>query len=297
MGKQPNLFPDELDQFGALSALVKAIRLRKPLDALIWLHLLSQAWQNTRFRAQRRVLIGAAEDCMSIPVMRAVSDWYNSPSRHNLHAASREVLRIIKSPNWYATDRGRAYIRRWREVELLPNPFRREAPDSLFQILEDAIRSGASIQAMHAFFAINEKKDWNRQTLAHLLNRFALEFANTSACALAELFNTNCRSLWNDTNYSGLALDALLGGPLDEDTNPIIAESELVQLIANTRHSLSQGVTIPEWARDGIHCSGKDPRFSGLWEYMAASCNAYEHYGRLDPEDVWSPEFFEPKHV
>lgn len=255
-------------------------------------------------RAQRRILIGAAEDNLSIPVMQSVSDWYNSRRRFNFEAASLEVpfsyhldsQLVCRSP-WPGIHPPRAAI------ECLPNPFLKQSESVLFQILEDAVRRHSTVRAFQSFWAIHEVKGWNREGMADLLNRLALEFDIPDALALSDLYQANWKSLWNDINYSGLALDVLLAGPLSQReqhfgpefpdymqlTTPILHLNRyLLQLTARIKNLLGESLTVPDWALDGIHCGGNDPRFSGLWEHMARACDAYEFYGRLDPDDDWS---------
>ncbi|MRS04443.1 hypothetical protein EG832_14685 [bacterium] len=62
----------------AMSAFIKAIRLRFTEDAVYWLHYLN-ALPNQRYRICRRILLATGEDNLSIPVMhhasKFLSDW------------------------------------------------------------------------------------------------------------------------------------------------------------------------------------------------------------------------------
>jgi hypothetical protein len=49
---------------------------------------------------------------------------------------------------------------------------------------------------------------------------------------------------------------------------------------------------IPSWATDGIHCAGKDPRYAGLLQNMYAVCLCFSHYGNIEPENRFLPEFY-----
>jgi len=222
--------------------------------------------------------------------MRSVSGWFNSPARFDFNSAVREAMRIMKTPNWFATDRGRTYMRRWRQAELAENPFSAESEEVLFQALEGAVRNRTLIRAMHAFNALYEKKDWNHLALAQLLIRLGVETDNAPALALAELFEANLRHLWTDTNYSGQALYVLMAGPLGDEHEDVIIDFDPVKLAAKTTHFQSLTLTVPDWAKDGVRCSGKDARFSGVLQHMARACDAYEYFGRLDPDtnDDWS---------
>lgn len=288
MGKQAKLFNDGFSESAALSALVKSIRLRRSTDAAIWLFTLWQSGPSARSRSQRRILVSAAEDNLSIPVMRSASDWYNSRNRFDLQSAMRELLRITKTQNWYATESGRSYIRKWHDIGNQANPYVGKHPDCILHALDVAIRDKAPAQAIQAFNALYEAKDWNRWELANLLTRLALEQDNRPALAIAELFEENLRHLWNDGNYSGQALYTLIVGPIGNDAAPSVEDSEVLTSFANIRQSMSHGVTVPSWARDGIHLPGSDPRFAGSLKRMSEACTVFEILGRLDPQDDWS---------
>lgn len=285
MGKQAKLFNDGFSESAALSALVKSIRLRRSTDAAIWLFTLWQSGPSARSRSQRRILVSAAEDNLSIPVMRSASDWYNSRNRFDLLSAMRELLRITKTQNWYATESGRSYIRKWHDFEKQENPYVGKHQDCLLRVMEMAIRDKALDTAIQAFNALYQAKDWSRWEFANLLTRIALEKDNRPALAIAELFEENHRHLWNDGNYSGQALYSLINGRIQEDVTPEIKDAEVLQLIAQARQFPAQGV--PAWCLDGIHLPGHDPRFSGSLKHMAIACTAFETLGRLDPNDVW----------
>ncbi len=285
MGKQAKLFNDGFNESAALSALVKSIRLRRPADAAIWLFTLWQAGPSARSRAQRRILVSAAEDNLSIPVMRSVSDWYNSRNRFDLQSAMRELLRITKTQNWYATESGRSYIRKWHETEQRANPYVRKHQDCILRVMEMSIRDKALVPAIQAFNALYQAKDWSRWEMANLLTRLALEQDNRPALAIAELFEENHRHLWNDGNYSGQALYTLIVGPIGNDAAPSVEDAEVLTSFANIRQTMSQGVTVPSGARDGIHLPGSDPRFAGSLQRMSDACTVFEILGRLDPLD------------
>lgn len=151
--------------------------------------------------------------------------------------------------------------------------------------MEVAIRNKSPAPSIQAFNALYQAKDWNRWELANLLTRLALEQDNRPALAIAELFEENLRHLWNDGNYSGQVLYTLIVGPVGNDTTLSVEDSEVMQLVAFIRQSMSHGVTVPSWARDGIHLPGSDPRFAGSLQRMSDACTVFEILGRLDPQD------------
>lgn len=295
MGKQTSLFGDAGSPANAqLSGFIKSIRLRRTEDAVLWFISLWRSGVTHRERVQRRLLICAAEDNLNVEVMRRLSDWYsNSVARCDLKAAVREILRITDTPNWYATEQGRRYIREWFEAELTKNPHLGKPPDCLLRVIERAVHEKALLSAMHGFNAYYRHRESNHLKLAQLLCRLAIKTDNQPASALAELFEENVRHLWNDTNFSGQTLAVLVGGPIGASMDREVPEDEVVQLIAQALTRLVEPMTVPEWCLDGIHTGGRDPRFAGTIRQMNAMCRAYEYYGRLDPADEFLPEFYE----
>jgi len=294
LGRQAELFAAVNPSASAiLSAFTKSIRLRRAEDATLWFVALWRSGKSNQDRAQRRLLISAGEDCLSIPVMQGISAWYNGSSRFDLHSAIRHVLEISQTPNWYATEAGRRYILHWREAELKGNPYLEKRPDCLLWSIETAVRQRSLLRALHAFNAYYHNETSNRWKLARLLTRLALQFDNLAALAVAEVFEDNVRHIWNDANYSGQALYTLILGHIGEASDPFVSNEAVIQSIVRAEFLLSRGPTVPSWALDGIHCSGSDPRFAGTLKQMCAMCRAYEYYGRLDPADEFLPEFYE----
>ena len=75
------------------------------------------------------------------------------------------------------------------------------------------------------------------------------------------------------------------------DSIELVSESEVIALIDQAREKWKAPKPIPGWCCDGIHCAGSDVRFMGMWPQMFAVCQAFEHYGRIDPSDLWLSEF------
>src|ERR1035438_392312 len=78
--------------------------------------------------------------------------------------------------------------------------------------------------------------------------------------------------------------------PIAEKILPVTA-GECYQLLDKAKERWQNPQPIPRWCCDGVHCAGDDPRFMGMLPQMYAVCKAFEHYGRVDPEDKWLPEF------
>ncbi len=92
---------------------------------------------------------------------------------------------------------------------------------------------------------------------------------------------------------SGQCLYTLLVGPIGEPDEFSVSDSEARQFSAIAKVESRKPLSVPTWALDGMHCEGSDPRFAGSLPHMAAACNAFQHYGRLSPQDTWLDEFYE----
>ena len=88
---------------------MKSIRIRRVEDAVYWLAYLDGFKEKqSRFRTARRLLIGSAEDGLSIPVMEKVREGFvklSNPQSRLLHWVA-EAVRICKLPNWWHPDSG-----------------------------------------------------------------------------------------------------------------------------------------------------------------------------------------------
>lgn len=271
-----------------MSALIKAIRLRRVEMAARYLGYLWGLDSKAKARTRRRILVCSAEDNTSIPVMNRVSDWFRL-ERTDVEHAIREVLRICGTPNWYATPSGRAYIGAWWRAETEHNPYIGKRQDVLQTVIESAVRAHEALQAMQAFNAILSDRGYSRQGLAHCLRSLAVEHKNDFAIRLADIYIQHVSALWRDSNFSGQCLYTILAGPIGPQSDPEPDENQ-VRTLAAQAAAQTTPPDVPPWCLDGIHVHGRDPRFSGAIKHMAAACIAYEHFGRLSPDDVWESD-------
>jgi hypothetical protein len=100
-------------------------------------------------------------------------------------------------------------------------------------------------------------------------------------------------ALSSDNNFLTQAAWMMAGGhsPAAEEFEPVYA-TEVYKLLERARERLRNPKPIPRWCCDGTHSAGDDARFMGVWFHMYAACLAFERYGRLDPEDQWTPDFY-----
>ncbi len=278
----------------AISAFIKSVRLRRPTDSITWFtYLWVQPKEKPRIK--RRCLLIAGEDNISVGVTEKVSDWFGGPRRNSIEAAATEVLRICQTPNWYAQPDGRDYIYAWRIAELSPPDFRRVTLDGLFEVMHSAVKQRDLIPGLAAFNAAYGRRDFRPQLLAKHLLAWASESGNQQAIRLAQVFDRHASTLWLDNNISGQAYYTLIHGGWGEQGVPEVCPETVVQFIQDSIERLQQTpIEAPAYALDGVHTrSGKDSRFAGVVKHMAASCRAYEHFGRLEPTDQWLPEFYD----
>lgn len=246
---------------------------------------------------QRRILISAAEDNISVNVIEAVSNWYgNTASRKDLIQASIEVARICATENWYAQPDGRLYMFAWEKATIEPKLGIPKEYAALLEFLSDAISDCRELDALKAFNRLYENKAFRPKDLANFLLKLSPQSNSNHAKRLVDLYAKNTGALWLDGNLSGQAVFALLNGDFGYATNPTVNENEVLSLLHDAQYKISNGIQIPIFARDGIHTrKGGDPRFAGTVKHMAACCRAYEYFGRLSPDDKWLAQFYEPE--
>lgn len=282
----------------AISAFIKSIRLRLTGEAILWLCYL---WEQPGFksRMQRRILISAAEDNISVNVIEAVSNWYgNTASRKDLIQAVIEVARICATDNWYAQPDGRLYMFAWEKATIEPKFGLPKEYAALLEFLSDAICDCRELDALKAFNRLYENKAFRPKDLANNLLKLSPQSNSSHAQRLVDVYAKNTGALWLDGNLSGQAVFALLNGDFGFATSPIINENEVLSLIHDAQLKISNGIQIPAFARDGIHTrKGGDVRFAGTVKQMAACCRAYEYFGRLSQDDKWLAQFYEQELV
>lgn len=288
--------PATLNVSEAMSAFIKSIRLRRTDEAIVWLRYL---WyqQGLKARLQRRILVCAGEDNISVNVTEAVSQWFGSPlNKRSLELAAIEVARICATDNWYAQPDGRFYIFGWLAAEFEPKLGLPKTYPELLTFFTDAIAECRDVDAMKAFNRILSDRAFRPRDFASLLLDVAKDSTSQQARRLIEIYTKNASALWLDGNISGQAVFALLNGDFGYQTSPIIDETQVMKLLDEAEHKISDGLVIPDYARDGIHTrQSGDRRFAGTVKQMAGCCRAYEYYGRLSPDDAWLGQFYEPQ--
>jgi hypothetical protein len=281
-----------------LSALVKCIRLRRAEDAVYWLmYLDSFKGPQYRFRTARRLLIGSAEDGHSVGVMEEVGGnfWKLSKPQSELIDLVAEAIRICQLPNWWHPDSGGPdYIyqsligqRAWwyKSWDHHLATLQKEIEKAI-----DEKNRARALGAVMAFADVEETFGATKQ--AEFLLQQAERMGHELAARLCTVHLSAKSALSGDNNFLCQAAWMMAGGesPVAEKILPVTAD-ECYELLGKAKERWQNPEPIPRWCCDGVHCAGDDPRFMGCLPEMWAVCRAFQHYGRVDPEDVWLPEF------
>lgn len=286
----------------ALSGLVKCIRLRNIEDAIYWLMYLDRLCvveKGGRFRIARRLLIGSAEDGMSIAVMERVATNFAELCHEStgLMQLAAEIIRICKVPNWWhSASGGQKYIHDGmvsnRQYHLYGVDKELNLQDKLDK-LERAIVAYDIETAMLMFEALVCHTGLTKTGLATIVHDLAVKYENKYAERLANIHLSAKAALSADANFIGQAIWWLAGGSSPvADTIEVVMSGEVRPLILATRERLNNPMVIPAWCCDGIHCGGTDRRFAGMWSDMDAVCAAFNHYGNVEPSNKWLKSFY-----
>jgi hypothetical protein len=289
----------------ALCGLVKSLRVRNLPEAVYWLVYLDspefRGDRQSRFRVARRLLIGSAEDGLSIAVMRKVVDTFprNLKPETPLIYLVAEAARICKLPNWWAPEtEGHAYIydsmvgqRRWWYTQW------NHKPEMLASKIREWIELGDTQRAIGAVMAAPScKPSLSSLEVAKLLHQIAMESPDApgseEARRLTRIHLDAKAALASDNNFLCQAAWYLAGGgsPLRDAIEPVLG-GECKALLEAAQAAWQTPHPIPTWACDGVHCAGNDTRFMGYLVPMWAACLAARHYGTLDPSKPWRPEW------
>lgn len=282
----------------ALSAFVKSIRLRRIDDAVYWLvHLDTFKDAHFRFRTARRVLIASAEDGHSISTMEAVvrEFRYTSKSTTELVRLVADAVLICRQPNWWhPASNGPEYIyesllgyRLWLYKHW------DHSAEALFRAIRAAIReqnAPIAIGGVLAFDQLPQKVGGSKQ--AEFLLAEAESLRNEQAARICRVHLAARSALSADNNFLCQATWLLAGGkaPIANEIDDVSLE-ECEELLAQATERWQSPEPIPRWCCDGVHCAGDDPRFMGTYPAMWGVCKAYQHYGRVHPDDEWLPGF------
>ena len=280
----------------ALSALVKSLRTRRVEDAVYWLVYLDTFPEvQHRIRVARRLLIGSAEDGHSVTVMEKVVDGFRlfSKRQTELQDLVAEAVRICKIPNWWHPSTGGPdyiYSGMVGERELAYSPGERSL-ETMTKLIEQGIEEGTRPKALAGVLGLSEAKVGGTKQ-AELVLALARKYQHPLAERLAQVHLHARSALSSDNNFLCQATWMMAGGksPVAHAIEPVL-EAEVLGLLDGAKEKWKAPRPIPGWCCDGTHSAGNDIRFMGVWSQMYAVCRAFEHYGRIDPNDEWLPAF------
>lgn len=287
----------------ALSGMVKSIRLRRVEDAIYWLLYLDAFPESekltrkaARFRVARRILIGAAEDGMSLSVMEEVAANFKFLCKldNPLVYLAAEIVRICKLPNWWhPSTGGHDYIYSnlvgYRQEVLYRTVNDEQGAQKLLRTAVDEADRATALGALCLLPALGVGS--TRQ--AEFLMDIAQEMNHAKAIRLLSIHLGARSALSGDNNFTGQATWMLAGGesPMADQIEPVAA-GEVYELLDLAAERWKHPKPIPHCYCDGIHCAGKDPRYAGLLQTMYAVCLCFSHYGNIEPENRFLPEFY-----
>src|SRR5271157_1105162 len=202
----------------ALSGLVKSIRIRRVEAAVYWLVYLDGFKEKQyRFRTARRLLIGSAEDGLSILAMENVRENFfriSMPQSELLDCVA-EAVRICKLPNWWQPDSGGPdYIyqslvgeRRWKY-----EAWDHKLP-TLQKEIENAIEEQNRAMALGGVTAFGSVQGvFGATKQAQFLLQLAKSMGNDLAARLCEIHLSARAALSGDNNFLCMATWMMAGG-------------------------------------------------------------------------------------
>lgn len=285
----------------SLSGLVKSLRIRRVEEAIYWMvYLDTFPDPQYRVRMARRLLIGSAEDGMSIPVMEKCSQNFPRLKKKStdLLCLVAEAVRICRLPNWWHPDSNgadyiysslvgqrRYFYKRWDHKQAT---LRAE----ITQAIEEKDKEMA-LGGLMAFGNLKGTEHFGATKQAQFLLELAERQGNELAARLCEIHLANKTALSDDNNFTSHAAFLLAGGisPLAEKIEPV-TEAECAQILEQAKEAWKTPHPIPRFCCDSVHSAGDDPRFMGCLPEMYAVCKAFEWYGRIEPQDQWRQSFF-----
>jgi hypothetical protein len=287
----------------ALSGLVKSIRMRRVEDATYWLMYLDRIQASetlgkkaARFRVARRILIGSAEDGHSISVMEHVTSNFKFLCKLDtpLVYLAMEIFRICKLPNWWnPITGGHDYIHNslvgYRQQVLYQKVNDQDGARKLLRKAIDEADSATAIGAVSLMGAVGLGSTGQAQCLMAI----AQEMNHEKAIRLLGIHLGARSALSGDNNFTSQAAWLLAGGqsPVADQIEPVL-EGEAHELLDKANERWKHPKPIPHYYCDGIHCGGKDRRYAGILQDMYAVCCCFSHYGNIEPENLWLPEFY-----
>lgn len=282
----------------ALSGLVKGIRIRNLDEAAYWLTYcwgFRQRLAGSQFRIVRRLLIGSAEDGVSVAVMLKLSENFSTLLAKDVDftLVMAELVRICKVPNWWLPyTGGHDYIYQGmlgsRKMLYAPEIY---ALEHCLKHLELAINQHDKVDAQYWVQKAHECSNAGAIIAHNLLGLASLKKCYPAITLMRDIYLHHQHALREDSNFTCQAVWHLTGGESSVvDQIETVTRGEVRALIEKVNATESH--IIPSWCCDGVHCAGNDIRYSGMWDRMNAVSNQFNYYGRVNPDDPWLEDIF-----
>lgn len=287
----------------ALAGVVKSLRIRRVEEAVYWMMYIENAFKTdnaARFRLARRLLIGTAEDGHNVATMEKCAANFPKLCRKDtdLLYLVAEAVRICKMPNWWHPDSGGVeyiYQSLLGERLWLYEKFDGKVATAKKKMLEaiEQKNQALAIGTGNQFWHLKEGEKFGATEQAEWFLELAENREHELAARLCEVHLQNKAALSGDNNFLGQAVWMMAGGKslIASHPSPSVTAGECYELIEKAKEAWKTPHPIPTWACDGVHSAGNDPRFMGMFVNMVGVCRAFEHYGRIDPNDEWLPSF------
>jgi hypothetical protein len=287
----------------ALSGLVKSIRMRRVSDAVYWLVYLDGFpptekldKKAMRFRVARRIFIGSAEDGHSISVMEETASNFKLLCKLDtpLVCLAAEIVRICKIQNWWnPVTGGHDYIFNSLVGNRQQVLYRKiNDRDTALNLLRRAADEGEKATALGAFRLLAELGMGTTRQAEYLMT-IAQETNHEKAIRLLNIHLGARSALSGDNNFIGQAAWMLAGGesPVADQIEPVV-EGEVYELLDKAKERWKHPNPIPSCYLDGVHSGGHDRRYAGILQDMYAVCRCFSHYGNIEPDNRWLPDFY-----
>lgn len=290
--------PKNITPGRAMSGLIKSQRLRWEEEAVKYAVYL---WRipDQRFRLIRRVMIMAGEDNISLYCMRRTSAWRQAYKDITLMNLCAQVVRLCRTPNWYADDGGMAYIEAFRRSAAChgEKKFAGLNQGEKYKAMENAVLEGRYDDAVNAWCAIYASRVDPKMMVA-TIESLAIKLNRPDALETIHIYRDNTKDLSADGNFTGQALIRLfhdVGSPALQAMEPKISVVEVKPMIEKAIKfwdDPKKDHSFPSYFSDGVHTDGEDERFAGTIRAMWGMCRAHTLYGRLHPDDKWPQSFW-----
>lgn len=281
----------------AMSAYVKAVRLRETQRAIYWLMYLWFQHSKEMHRIRRRVWIAATEDGCHMKTQQTATDWmvkmpHGYGTERDFLSAARLTYLICQSPNWWAQESAYNYIYSWAQGEVLAAAWKKDPITSLQTKLTNMFGyadKGMGAHTIGSLILLDLKDTKEKDIFINEVRDYADVIGHTECLAMIDMYAVKGG---RDTNYAGHALYRLACGAFGDQSDVSVDTAAVDDMLAAASLEWKTNPQpVPKHYCDGIHCTGEDRRFSGCSIDMWAAINAFKHYGRLHPDDKWMYAF------